>query len=169
VTAARLLVGLGTALFLGATVGSAQPAPSPSREHVEQRDEAFRMVDAYIVANLQDSLGLSDQKYAEVIPLVKKLQTERRDYFESRWRAQRELRHLLRSGGATEAEVAAALARLRQIDASGPEKVHRAQDSLDAALSPLQQAKYRVFELDVEQRLRELMRRARGHREGAQP
>jgi hypothetical protein len=100
---------------------------------------------------------------------VKKLQTERRDYFESRWRAQRELRHLLRSGGATEAEVAAALARLRQIDASGPEKVHRAQDSLDAALSPLQQAKYRVFELDVEQRLRELMRRARGHREGAQP
>jgi hypothetical protein len=61
VTAARLLVGLGTALFLGATVGSAQPAPSPSREHVEQRDEAFRMVDAYIVANLQDSLGLSDR------------------------------------------------------------------------------------------------------------
>jgi hypothetical protein len=169
VTGGRLLAGLGIALFLGATVGRAQPAPSPSREHAQQRDEAFRMVDAYIVANLQESLGLSDQKYAEVIPLVKKLQTERRAYFESRWRAQRQLRHLLRSGGATEAEVAAALERLRQIDASGPEKVHRCLDALDAALTPLQQAKYRVFELDVEQRLRELMRRARRHRQSAQP
>jgi hypothetical protein len=167
VTVGRLLAGLGIAVSLGASVAAAQPAPS--RDHAEQRDEAFRMVDAYIVANLQDSLGLSDQKYAEVIPLVKKLQTERRDYFEARWRAQRELRHLLRSGGTTEAEVAAALEKLREIEASGPAKVRRALDSLDGALTPLQQAKYRVFELDVEQRLRELMRRARRHRESAQP
>jgi hypothetical protein len=129
------------------------------------------MVDAYIVANIQESLGLSDQQYAEVIPLVKKLQTERRDYFESRWRAQRELRHLLRSGGATETQVETALGKLKQIEADGPEKVRRALDSLDGALTPVQQAKYRVFELDVEQRLRELMRRARrNHRpESAQP
>jgi uncharacterized protein (DUF2236 family) len=129
------------------------------------------MVDAYIVANLQESLGLSDRQYAEVIPLVKRLQTQRRDYFESRWQAQRELRRLLRSGSATEAQVETALEKLKQIEADGPEKVRRALASLDSALTPLQQAKYRVFELDVEQRLRELMRRARrnNRREGAPP
>jgi Spy/CpxP family protein refolding chaperone len=163
----RLLAGPAIALFLGATVARAQPVPPG--DHTQQRDEAFRMVDAYIVANLQESLGLSDQKYAEVIPLVKNLQRERRDYFEARWHAQRELRRLLRSGGATEADVAAALGKLRQIETSGPEKTRRALDALDGALTPLQQAKYRVFELDVEQRLRELMRRARRHRESAQP
>ena len=32
------------------------------------------MVDAYVVSNLQESLGLSDEQFAKAIPLVKKLQ-----------------------------------------------------------------------------------------------
>ena len=40
-------------------------------------------------------------------------------------------------------------------------------EALDAALTPLQQAKYRLLELEVEQRMRDLMNRVReGRRSG---
>jgi hypothetical protein len=38
------------------------------------------MVDAYLVSNLQESLGLTDEQFAKAIPLVKKVQAERREY-----------------------------------------------------------------------------------------
>ena len=36
------------------------------------------MVDAYIVSNLQESLGLTDEQFVRLLPLVKRLQSERR-------------------------------------------------------------------------------------------
>jgi hypothetical protein len=63
------------------------------------------MVDAYVMSNLQESLGLSDEQFAKAIPLVTKLQTERREYHFERTRKMREMRRLLRQGGATEAHV----------------------------------------------------------------
>lgn len=47
-------------LFLVALAG-AQPTPSGPRRGGAARDDAFRMVDAYIVSNLQESLGLTDE------------------------------------------------------------------------------------------------------------
>ena len=32
------------------------------------RDEAFKMVDAYIVSNLQESVGISDEQFARMRP-----------------------------------------------------------------------------------------------------
>ena len=46
------------------------------------------MVDAYVLSNMQESLGLSDEQFAQAIPLVKKLQRERREYLDgarARW------------------------------------------------------------------------------------
>jgi hypothetical protein len=42
-----------------------------------------------------------------------------------------------------------------------PAKVRRRLEELDAALTPIQQAKYRVLEFEVEQRMRQLVARAR--------
>jgi len=128
------------------------------------RDEAFRMVDAYVVANLKESLGLSEQTYEKAIPLVEELQAARRGYFVERGKALRKLRSLLRSGTATKDEVLAALEAVKATDASGPERIRAASAALDAILSPMEQAKYRVFELDVEYRMRDLMGRARRER-----
>ena len=68
-----------------------------------RRDEAFRIVDAYVISHLQESLGLSDEQYAKVLPLVTKLQGDRRDNIIGRGRLTREMRRLLRAGGASEA------------------------------------------------------------------
>jgi Spy/CpxP family protein refolding chaperone len=118
------------------------------------------MVDAYVISNLQESLGLSDEQFAKAVPLVQKLQGERREYLIGRTRKIREMRRLLHQGGANEAQVVDLLRQVKALDAEGPAAARRNLEALDAVLTPLQQAKFRVLELDVEQRMRELVRRA---------
>jgi Spy/CpxP family protein refolding chaperone len=159
--AAALVVVLGAA----SATAFAQPQGPPVRsERHAGREEAFEMVDAYIVGNLQKSLGLDDKQFAEVLPLVQKLHADRRDFYLSRARALRRLRLLLGSGTATEAQVLAQLSELETLEKEGPAKVRRRFEALDAALTPIQQAKYRVLEFDVEQRMRRLLDRARSPR-----
>jgi hypothetical protein len=153
---------LALALCASSALGQQDPpAGRPARE------EAFRMVDAYVVSNLQESLELSDEQFAKAIPLVKKLQRERREYLLERARLLREMRKLLRQGGAVEPQLLELLKQAKQLDAEGPERTQRNLAALDALLSPIQQAKYRVLEGEVERRMRELMNRARAARPGA--
>jgi hypothetical protein len=154
----RILLGL--VLALGAGAGFAQEEPGAGAER-PARDEAFKMVDAYVVSNLQESLGLSDEQFARAIPLVKRVQGDRRAYQMERARTVREMRRLLRQGGAPEAQVLDLLGQLKKLDVDGPAQARRSLEQLDAVLTPVQQAKYRVLELEVEQRMRELMNRVR--------
>jgi Spy/CpxP family protein refolding chaperone len=156
----RLLLTLVVALGAGAARAQA-PEDPPAAPDRPARDEAFKMVDAYVVSNLQESLGLDDAQFAKAIPLVKRLQGDRRTYLLDRTRTVREMRRLLRQGGASEAEVLDLLKQLKALDADGPVQTRKNLDALDALLTPVQQAKYRVLEMEVEQRMRELMNRAR--------
>jgi hypothetical protein len=165
----RLLLTI--ALALGAGRALAQEGHSPPGDR-PGRDEAFRMVDAYLVSNLQESLGLTDDQFAKAIPLVKKVQAERREFLMERTRTVREMRRLLRQGGATEAQLLDLLKQLNALDADGPARTRANLAALDAVLTPLQQAKYRVLETEVEQRMRELMNRVRPRatpRQGQRP
>jgi Spy/CpxP family protein refolding chaperone len=155
----RVLLALVVAL--GAGGAGARPQEEPPAAGERPRDEAFKLVDAYVVSNLQESLGLTDEQFGKAVPLVKRLQTERRGYYVERTRTVREMRRLLRRGGATEAQVVDLLNKLKALDADGPTRIQQNLAALDAILTPVQQAKYRVLELDVEQRMRELISRAR--------
>jgi Spy/CpxP family protein refolding chaperone len=150
------------ALAAGAVCGQDETAPGAERP---ARAEAFKMVDAYVISNLQESLGLTDDQFAKAIPLVKKLQTERREYLLERTRKVREMRRLLRQGGASEAQVVELLREVQRLEQEGTDTTRRNAAALDAVLTPIQQAKFRVMELEVEQRMRELVRRA-GPRRG---
>jgi len=129
--------------------GARRPAP-------RDRDEAFRMVDAYIAGKLKDSLGLNDQQVAKVLPLVTQLHRERREAFHRRMHGLREMRRLLASGAATEAEVEQKLLELKRLENEEPLRLRRNREAVDAALTPLQQAKFRVLETEVEQKIRSL-------------
>jgi hypothetical protein len=157
----RLLrvVAMAGALPLASWASAQDEAPA-ARPGDARRDEAFRLVDAYLVSNLQDGLGLSDEQFARVLPLVKKLQTERRAYLLERTRLLRDMRRLMHGGG-DEARLLDDLRRLKGLEADGPARVKQHADALDATLSQVQQAKFRLLELEVEQRMRELMNRAR--------
>jgi len=151
-----------SALLLAAAVATAQDAPPPGAQEVRRpRDEAFRMIDAYFLSNLQESLGLTDEQFVRLLPLVKKLQTDRRQYVQRRMRALQEMRRLLQSGGATEARLEELLRELKTVENDERPALRRDLDAIDAVLSPVQQAKYRVLELEVERKIREIMAQMR--------
>ena len=121
------------------------------------RGEAFKMVDAYIVSNLQESVGLSDEQFARMLPLVKRLQTDRREMAQRRGRALGEMRRVLESGTATEARVLELLKDVKEVESTQHETVRRDMDAIDQVLTPVQQAKFRLLEGEVERKIRALM------------
>jgi hypothetical protein len=161
------LVG-ATLILAGAVAAGAQgPAGLPPKGPGEgrQRGEAFKMVEAYFLSNLQESLELTDEQYVKLLPPVKKLQAERRDQMERRGRAMLQLRDVLRSGKATESVVVEALKELKRLEVEGPPAIHKLQEAVDAQLSPVQQAKYRLTEMEVERKVRELLVRGARQRD----
>jgi Spy/CpxP family protein refolding chaperone len=144
---------LGLASLSVVALAQAPPESAPAGA----REEAGRMVDAYVLSNLQESLGLSDDQFVRLLPLVKRLQAERREAMEHRSRVLRDMRRLLKSGSATEPEVLAQLKDWKAIEADDPVRGRKGMEAIDSLLTPLQQAKFRVFEADVSQKLRELM------------
>ena len=156
----RTLAALTMALVMAAPV-LAQGRPGAGQG--ERRDEAFRMVDAYIVSNLQESLLLTDDQFTKLLPLVKRLQKDRREMVQRRIQALQEMRRTMAQGVATEARVEELLRELKAVETQEPVTIRRDMDALDALLSPLQQAKYRLLEVEVERKLRALMNQMRGN------
>ena len=147
--------GLYAALLAASLLGAGPDRP---------RDEAFKMIDAYIVSNLQESLDLTDDQFVKLLPLVKRLQTDRRAVLQRRQQALMELRRLLASGGATEARVTELLGEVKAAEKDEPGLLRKDRDAIDAVLSPVQQAKFRVLEVEVEHKIRELMTQIRTER-----
>jgi hypothetical protein len=160
-----LLLLLAALLPLAASGQNAAP-----NEPGRPRGDAFRMIDAYIVGNLQESLGLTDDQFGRVLPQVKRLLHDRRELAQRRQRAVQELRRVLQSGNATEAQVTDLLRELKSVAAEEPRTLGRDMEAIDGVLSPVQQAKYRIFEIEVDRKIRELMIEMRmERREGRRP
>jgi Spy/CpxP family protein refolding chaperone len=123
------------ALFAGSA--NAQQARRP-------REEAFKMVDAYLVSNLQESLTLTDDQFAKLLPHVKRLQNDRRGLAQRRMLALSEMRRTLGAGGATEARIGELMKEVKAVEAEQPEVLRKDMDAIDAALTPVQQAKFRL-------------------------
>lgn len=140
-----------------ARAGPLPPGPGPA-------NEAFKVVDAYVLSNLQESLGLTDEQFVKLLPLVKRAQSDRREFAQRRARNLMEMRQALASGATTESRVLELLKELKAVESEEPQLMRKDLDAIDAALSPLQQAKFRVLLADVEQRIRELLRQMSGPR-----
>ena len=156
----RCIVGL--VLLAGVPV-MAQERPLRGGGAPRPREELYKMIDAYIVSNLQESLLLTDDQFAKLLPLVKRLQKDRREMVQRRIQALQEMRRTMAQGVATEARVEELLRELKAVETQEPVTIRRDMDAIDALLSPLQQAKYRLLEVEVERKLRALMNQMRGN------
>jgi hypothetical protein len=156
----RLLLG-GLLLASGALVSAQEEAP-PAGGPLRPREEAFRMVDAYFVSNLQESLGLTDEQFVRLLPMVRRLQNDRRQLAQRRQRALQEMRKLLQSGAATQGRLEDLLRELKAVESEQPAVVRRDLEAIDGVLTPVQQAKYRILELEVERKIRDIMTQMRG-------
>jgi hypothetical protein len=136
-----------------------EPKPGP-------RDEVVKMVDAYIMSSLQDRLGLSDEQFAKVVPLLTRLQKDRRIYAQRRHELLKEMRQLLETGHATEARITELMADMHKLEIDQPATLRKDTEAIDSNLTSTQQAKLRVLEMQVEQRIRDLVGARRQQRLG---
>jgi hypothetical protein len=144
-------------LSLSASAWAFQQRPRDRR--TPPGDEAFRMVKAYILSNLQERLQLSEAQYLELLPLVNRLHDDRHSFARTKRLALREMSRLLASGKATEGRLVELLAKLRAIEEREPATIRNDLEAIDAVLTPVQQARFRVYEMEVERKIRELMGR----------
>lgn len=122
------------------------------------------MFDSYAMFQAQQQLAISDDKFGSFAGRLKKLQDVRRRNQRMRNRLVQDLRRLAGPRSDTqddEAAVRAQLVRLKEHDQKAADELRQAYEALDEVLDPWQQARFRVFEDQIEQRKLDLLLRAR--------
>jgi Spy/CpxP family protein refolding chaperone len=158
----KRLAALLFALCFAAPVVRAQQEREGDERRRPAPDKLFKMVDGYFLANLKERLDLTDEQYARVVPHVQRLQGNRRELTRRRLRAMHEMRKALLSGTATEAAVEELLREVKAVEADEDATLRRDREAVDAALTPVQQAKYRLLEIEVERRVRHALAGSHG-------
>jgi Spy/CpxP family protein refolding chaperone len=148
---------------IGAVTASAQqrgPAPAVQEAGITPA-EIQRMFDAYALLQAQDQLKIGDEQYSQFLTRFKALQDIRRKSLQERTRIVNELRRMLNEGQADDAQIKERLKMIEEIDARTSAEVRKAYEAIDQVLDLHQQAKFRVFEENMERRKLELVTRAR--------
>jgi hypothetical protein len=138
----------------------AQQAPGPAVEDAVSPAEIQRLFDAYVVMQAQKELELSDDQFPRFLARVKTLQDARRRGQMQRGRMLQEIRRLMQTPGQDDA-LRTQLKALTDLDLRVATEVRQALDGVDQVLDLRQQARFRLFEEQMERRKVELLMRAR--------
>ena len=146
---------------------AAQPAAQTS--DVANPAEVQRLFDGYALVQAQQFLQLNDDQYAKFLPRFMALQKARREAVQQRNRVLNEIRLMTRPDGGTgtDDQIKAAMKQLQDADERGDAETKKALDGVDQTLDVRQQARFRVFEENMERRKLELVSIARANRGNA--
>ena len=123
--------------------------------------EIQRMFDAYALVQAQEQLKLADDKYTPFLAKFKQLQDVRRRAHADRAKAIQELRRLANDGSSDDNQIRERLKALQEVDARTEADIRKAYEGVDSVLDVRQQARFRLFEEQMERRKLELLMRAR--------
>ena len=143
----------GRGALPGPAGGADTPGVSPA--------EIQRMFDSYALMQAQEQLKVSDEQFPQFLARFKALQDTRRKNLQERFRMVQELRRLSNDAQPDEAQLKDRLKALDDLDVRSQAEVTKAYDSINQVLDIRQQAKFRVFEENMERRKLELVTRAR--------
>jgi hypothetical protein len=167
VVAMIVAVGALTAMPPGvhAAQGRNRVAPAPNGgpaadDAAVSPAEIQRLFDAYVVMQAQQALQLSDEQFPKFIARVKTLQEVRRRGQMQRGRMLQELRRLSQAQAQDDA-LRNQLKALNDLDARVGTEIRQALDGVDQTLDLRQQARFRLFEEQMERRKVDLLMRAR--------
>jgi DNA repair exonuclease SbcCD ATPase subunit len=172
----RLRLGVLALLVAGVAVSvEAQPrgqqqGPPGARTDDMSPVQVHQLFDAMLVMQAQDALALSESQYAQFVSRLKALQDARRRHQQDRVRLIGELQRLTNPRSpkpADEAELTRRLSALQELESRQAADLRRAYDGIDEVLNPLQRARFRVLEEQIERRKLELVGRARQNNQRA--
>lgn len=166
---------LTATLLAGALAGAAsaqdfQAQPQGPRQPLRGLDkgdmspaEIQKLFDAYLVMEAQQALELTDDQYAPFLTRLRGLQETRRRNQQERFRLMGELQRLSarRLKVVEDAALKERLAALQELEARTAAELRRAYTSVDEVLDLRQQARFRIFEEQIELRKLALLMRAR--------
>jgi hypothetical protein len=156
---------IGVILFAAPAVGRAQsgvqgaPAPSVPEPSIGPF-ELQRLFDSYALLQAQQFLRIGDEQFAKFLPRFKALQDARRQGLQQRTRVLNQLRKALNDSESDE-QIRASLRQLQDIDDRAAAETRKASEAVDQVLDLGQQAKFRIFEEQMERRKLELVTIAR--------
>jgi hypothetical protein len=119
------------------------------------------MFDAYALMQAQELLNIGENQFSAFLTRFKALQDVRRRTLQERTRIINELRRMLNQGPADDTQLRDRIKALQEVTARGFEDEKKAYDAVDQVLDIHQQARFRVFEENMERRKLELVARAR--------
>jgi hypothetical protein len=124
-----------------------------------------QLFDAMVVMQAQEVLALTEQQYAQFLTRLRVLQDTRRRFQQERGRLINELQRLTNGRNprplVAEALIKERLVALQELESRYAAEQRRAYNGIDEVLDVRQQARFRVFEEQIERRKLELIGRAR--------
>jgi Spy/CpxP family protein refolding chaperone len=151
--------GIGLAAPRGRQVARPNASVPPDDATVSPV-EIQRMFDAYALVQAQEQLKISDDKFSQFLTRYRTLQDVRRKTLQERNRLLNETRRLLNTDQPDEA-IAERVKSMQELEVRSAVDEKKAYDAIDQILDIRQQAKFRVFEENMERRKLELVTRAR--------
>ena len=162
------VVALVVAMCAGPRAAAQEPGqgapPVPPPTDAMSPAQLHQLFDAMLVMQAQNSLALNEQQYGQFLTRLRVLQETRRRHQQERGRLINELQRLTNprnQEAAPEAEIKTRMATLQELEARSAAELRRAYQGIDEVLTPLQQARFRVLEEQIERRKLELVARAR--------
>ena len=137
------------------------PSGTPADMSPGQLNQLF---DAMLVMQAQDALSLSEQQYAQFLTRLKALQDTRRRNQQERMRLITEMQRLTNPRNPRtppDSEIKLRLSALQELEGRSAAELRKAYNGIDEVLNPVQQARFRVLEEDIERRKLQLIGRAR--------
>lgn len=160
----RLTLLVVAAIVLPAASVIAQPPPSGDGDVPVPPAQVQQLFDAMVVMQSQEALALDEQQYAQFLSRLRVLQEARRRHQVQRNRLIGELRRLTDPRAArtgNDEPIKVRLEALQELESRSAAEIRRAYNAIDEVLDLRQQARFRVFEEQIERRKLELIGRAR--------
>ncbi len=169
--ATTLLAGALSAATVSAQDLQARPQgsarqPLPGIDNSDMTPpEVQKLFEAYLVMEAQQALSLTDEQYPRFLTRLRALQDTRRRHQQERFRLMGELQRLSNPRQATvrgdDAMLKERLTALHELEGRTAAELRKAYIALDEVLDLRQQARFRIFEEQIERRKIELLMRAR--------
>jgi hypothetical protein len=134
--------------------------------------QLHQLFDAMLAMQAQNALSLSESQYAQFLTRLNALQEARRRNQQERARLINELQRMTNPRNpqpAADNEIKMRLSALHELEARAAADLRRAYDGVDEVLNPVQQARFRVLEEQIERRKLELVGRARQNNQKRPP
>jgi hypothetical protein len=161
--------GLALAVVLSAAAAVAQPAGQPGPPPFAP-GEIQRLLDGYAIVQAQEFLGMTDAEFGPFLPKLRALQDIRRRNEQQRVRLLQDLRRLAGPRGqGSDVDIRERLRGLAELQGRAVAEVQHAYEAIDQSLNVRQQARFRIFEQEIEQRKLQLLMRARQQNRANRP